>query len=215
MTPELSPEVALPIRVGREIVALRAQAARVEGTELLFVHTPALPAVPLVRLHSGCVTGDVFASQRCDCGAQLDAAWAAILAGAGGGVLYVPSHEGRGIGLFNKILAYRLQEQGVDTFEANRRLGFPDDARDFAGCAAVLLALGHRAVDLLSNNPAKASVLEAHGLRVRRTVPLVAGVSTYNQAYLEAKRDQHGHALGVLVAEVEPGGPACAGGLAP
>jgi GTP cyclohydrolase II len=201
----------MPMRVGREILAMQARAARFDGTEYLFVHTPDLPTVPLIRLHSGCVTGDVFASQRCDCGAQLEAAWTAIAASACGGVLYVPGHEGRGIGLFNKIVAYGLQEEGADTFEANRRLGFPDDARDFAGCAAVLLALGHNEVDLLSNNPAKSSVLEAHGLRVRCTVPLIAGVSSYNRGYLEAKRDQHGHSLSTLPSSLESCDPTDAG----
>lgn len=182
-------------------MAMQAQAARLDGTEYLFVHTPDLSVVPLVRVHSGCVTGDVFASQRCDCGAQLEAAWAAIADRAGGGVLYVPGHEGRGIGLFNKIVAYSLQERGADTFQANRRLGFPDDARDFTGCAAVLRALGHDTVDLLTNNPAKASALEACGLQVRASVPLIAGVCSHNRGYLEAKRDQHGHTLHTLTSE--------------
>jgi GTP cyclohydrolase II len=150
--------------------------------------------VPLVRLHSECLTGDVLGSERCDCGPQLDEAVARISA-EGGYLLYL-RQEGRGIGLYNKIDAYALQEDGLDTFEANLALGFDEDERDYAVAAQMLLALGVERVRLLSNNPDKAGQLEAAGVRVDDSVPTAHHLSSVNARYLEAKARRGHHARG-------------------
>ena len=153
---------------------------------------------PLVRLHSECLTGDVLGSLKCDCGPQLDAALAALSkeADAGGwGVLLYLRQEGRGIGLINKLRAYRLQDQGFDTLEANRRLGFPEEARDFAIAARMLDLLGVRAVRLLTNNPAKVAALEASGIEVTERMPHQLPANPHNRRYLATKRDAAGHFL--------------------
>lgn len=150
---------------------------------------------PLVRLHSGCHTGDVFGSLRCDCGPQLEQALAEITAAGAGVVVYVTEHEGRGIGLWSKALAYLLQEAGHDTYEANRRLGLPDDARRFTDAAVVLAhLLGRRRVRLLSNNPKKCEALAACGFEVVEMRGLLAGHHEVNRRYLETKA-RHGHLL--------------------
>jgi GTP cyclohydrolase II len=148
---------------------------------------------PLVRLHSCCLTGDVFGSRRCDCGPQLDAAFEQILADGAGAVVYMSGHEGRGIGLWAKAVTYLLQDQGKNTYEANVALGLPEDSRDF-GDAAVLLRyfLSGRPVRLLSNNPDKRAQLERYDQPVLTVVPLVAGVCEHNIRYIEAKRGK-GH----------------------
>jgi GTP cyclohydrolase II len=141
--------------------------------------------VPLVRLHSECLTGDVLGSARCDCGPQLQEAVGRI-SEAGGYLLYL-RQEGRDIGLYNKIDAYALQEEGLDTYEANRALGFGDDERDYTVAAQMLEALGVEGVDLLSNNPDKAAQLEAYGIRVGRRVRTGLHVGPDNRDYLVAK----------------------------
>jgi 3,4-dihydroxy 2-butanone 4-phosphate synthase/GTP cyclohydrolase II len=148
----------------------------------------------LVRVHSECLTGEAFGSLKCECGPQLDAALATIRA-EGGVVVYLRGHEGRGIGLINKLRAYRLQEDGLDTLDANLMLGLPADARDYGAATAILKDLGLSSVRLLSNNPEKARQLEERGVTVSELVPLVVGVGDFNEAYLEAKRDRMGHAL--------------------
>jgi GTP cyclohydrolase II len=148
--------------------------------------------VPLVRLHSECLTGDVLRSRRCDCGPQLDEAVARI-SHTGGYLLYL-RQEGRGIGLYNKLDAYALQDAGLDTFEANVALGFEEDERDYTVAAQMLLGLGVDELDLLSNNPDKAAQLEAAGIRVNRRVTTAVHLSTDNGRYLAAKAWQ-GHAL--------------------
>ncbi len=148
----------------------------------------------LVRVHSECLTGDVFGSLRCDCGPQLDQAMAAVCA-AGGVVVYVRGHEGRGVGLLAKLSAYALQEKGFDTVSANTVQGLPADAREYGAAAAVLADLGLDDVRLLTNNPAKVAGLTAHGVRVRERVPLQVSASAHNMAYLVAKRDLMGHEL--------------------
>jgi GTP cyclohydrolase II len=148
--------------------------------------------VPLVRLHSECLTGDVLGSRRCDCGPQLREAVARIST-TGGYLLYL-RQEGRGIGLYNKLDAYALQDAGLDTFEANVALGFDEDERDYTAAAQMLLALGVEELDLLSNNPDKAVQLEAAGIRVNRRVPTGVHVSTDNARYLASKAWQ-GHDL--------------------
>jgi 3,4-dihydroxy 2-butanone 4-phosphate synthase/GTP cyclohydrolase II len=148
----------------------------------------------LIRVHSECLTGEVFGSLKCECGPQLDAALDAIQA-QGGVVIYMRGHEGRGIGLINKLKAYRLQEEGLDTLDANLALGFPADGRDYAAAAAILADLGISHVRAITNNPEKLRQLKQHGITVTEQVPLVVGVGSFNEGYLEAKRDRMGHIL--------------------
>lgn len=148
----------------------------------------------LARLHSACFTGDVLGSLKCDCGAQL--ASALLQMGAeGAGVLLYLNQEGRGIGLANKMRAYSLQDQGFDTVEANHRLGFEDDERDFRIGAAILKKMGFSAVRLLTNNPKKIAMMEAQGLTVSERVPLKVGRTPHNEAYLATKARKSGHML--------------------
>ena len=148
----------------------------------------------LARLHSACFTGDVLGSLKCDCGPQLHAALTAM-GQQGAGVLLYLNQEGRGIGLANKMRAYGLQNQGFDTVEANHRLGFEDDERDFRLGAAMLRQMGFSAARLMTNNPRKVSMLEAHGIHVPERVPLIVGRNRWNDAYLDIKRDKSGHLL--------------------
>ena len=153
---------------------------------------------PLVRLHSECLTGDILGSLKCDCGPQLNAALAAMAqeAGRGGwGVLLYMRQEGRGIGLINKLRAYRLQDQGFDTVDANTRLGLPDEARDFPTAARMLDLLGVRSIRLLTNNPAKVAALAASGVTVSERVPHALPDNPHNAHYLATKRDRAGHLL--------------------
>ena len=155
-------------------------------------------AAPLVRLHSECVTGDVFGSRRCDCGPQLELAVRQVVDAGRGVLIYMRGHEGRGIGLVEKLRAYALQEQGFDTVDANVALGHPPDARDYGPGAAILADLGIEAVRLLTNNPAKQESLEAHGIAVTECVPLLTTPTTANLAYLETKQTRMGHRLAVM-----------------
>jgi 3,4-dihydroxy 2-butanone 4-phosphate synthase/GTP cyclohydrolase II len=148
----------------------------------------------LVRVHSECLTGEVFGSEKCECGPQLDAALDAIDE-AGGIVIYMRGHEGRGIGLINKLKAYRLQEEGLDTLDANLALGFPADGRDYGAAVAILEDLGISEVRAITNNPEKLRQLGERGITVLERVPLVVGVGEFNEKYLEAKRDRMGHVL--------------------
>ncbi len=150
---------------------------------------------PLVRVHSGCVTGDILGSLKCDCGWQLHSALERIADEPPGIVLYIASHEGRGIGLVNKIRAYHLQEHGLDTVEANEALGFPADRRDYGVGAQVLADLGVSKMRLMSNNPAKFTAMEAYGLEVVERVPLEAPKNGYYEHYLCTKRDKMGHMI--------------------
>jgi GTP cyclohydrolase II len=147
---------------------------------------------PLVRLHSECLTGDVFGSLKCDCGPQLKQALR-LIGEAGGGVLLYLRQEGRGIGLANKLRAYQLQDRGLDTVDANRRLGFADDERDYAMAAAMLRALGVDKVRLLTNNPAKVEGLAGAGITVVERVAHHMPVNPHNADYLETKRSKSGH----------------------
>jgi len=152
----------------------------------------------LVRMHSECLTGDVFGSQRCDCGAQLTAAMAAIAAEGRGVVLYLRGHEGRGIGLISKLRAYQLQDAGADTVDANLELGLPADAREYSTGAQMLAELGVRSLRLLTNNPAKMNGLSGFGIQVTGRVPLPVAATADNLRYLIAKRDRLGHQLGEI-----------------
>jgi GTP cyclohydrolase II len=163
---------------GREHVALRLG--------------PAVPGDPLVRVHSECLTGDVFGSGRCDCGPQLRESVERITE-AGGYLLYL-RQEGRGIGLYAKLDAYALQDGGLDTYEANVALGYGEDERDYTVAAQMLQALGERRIRLLTNNPDKSAQLTALGIEVTRQVPTAAHVSATNAGYLAAKV-RHGHRL--------------------
>ncbi|MEM9012728.1 MAG: GTP cyclohydrolase II [Pseudomonadota bacterium] len=158
------------------------------------VGTPDRAAPVLARLHSSCFTGDLIGSLKCDCGAQLDAALAQIGA-EGAGVLLYLNQEGRGIGLANKMRAYALQDQGFDTVEANHRLGFEDDERDFRLGAQILRALGFSAVRLMTNNPGKIAMMEASGVSVAERVPLQVGHTAHNARYLATKAAKSGHLL--------------------
>ena len=150
---------------------------------------------PLVRVHSSCVTGDVFGSMRCECGPQLDAAFERISGEGGGAVVYMSGHEGRGIGLWAKAVTYLLQDDGQDTYQANVSLGLPEDSRDFTDAAVALRhLLGGRPIRLLSNNPLKREQLERAGQRVVEMVPHVIGVGAHNVRYMRSKRSK-GHTL--------------------
>ncbi|NCP14427.1 MAG: GTP cyclohydrolase II [Sphingomonadales bacterium] len=181
-----------------EIVAFRSAADLREHVALV-IGKQSGDRQPLVRLHSECLTGDILGSLKCDCGPQLDAALHAMAheaQGSGGwGVLLYMRQEGRGIGLVNKLRAYRLQDQGFDTVEANQRLGLPDEARDFPVAARMLKLLGATAIRLLTNNPAKVIALEAAGITVSERVPHQLPENPHNARYLATKRDRSGHLL--------------------
>ncbi|ROR00156.1 GTP cyclohydrolase II [Streptomyces sp. 2132.2] len=166
-----------------------------DGKEHLALELGVRPAdgVPLVRLHSECLTGDVFGSARCDCGPQLHEALR-MIEGVGGVLLYL-RQEGRGIGLYNKLDAYRLQDDGLDTYEANRALGLGDDLRDYTAAAQMLRTLGITEVDLLTNNPDKCGQLTRHGIAVRNTVRTGVFANPHNISYLTAKADKTLHTI--------------------
>jgi GTP cyclohydrolase II len=191
----LSSRARLPLAAAEntEVVAFRPDDGGPEHLALL-IGDPSPAAPVLARLHSACLTGDVLGSLKCDCGPQLHAAVAAIATNPGGGILLYLQQEGRGIGLLNKLRAYALQDQGWDTVDANTRLGFDADERDFSLAAAMLRALGVGAVALMTNNPLKVDGLAAHGLAVTR-VPHQMAPNPHNAAYLGTKRDRQGHLL--------------------
>ena len=191
----------------RIVTRARLPVAGAEDTEIVAFRTPESPdehvalligqpngAAPLVRLHSECLTGDVLGSLKCDCGPQLHAAIDAI-ADSGWGVLLYLRQEGRGIGLINKLRAYALQDQGFDTVDANTRLGFAVDARDFGVAGRMLKLLGQDRVRLLTNNPGKVAGLEAAGITVAERVPHKLPPNPHNERYLATKRDRTGHQL--------------------
>ncbi|HLZ31484.1 MAG TPA: GTP cyclohydrolase II [Chloroflexota bacterium] len=187
-------QAALPTRSGTFNVAVFA-VDDMPGEVLALMRGPLHGRVtPLVRLHSECLTGDVLGSLRCDCGQQLSTALGLIATAGSGVLLYLPQ-EGRGIGLANKIRAYALQDQGLDTVDANLALGLPVDRREYASAAAILVELGLRQVRLLTNNPAKHAALEKHGIRVVERVPLTVPPNPANRQYLRTKADRMGHLL--------------------
>ena len=178
-------------------VAYRGEADGVE--HLAFVYGPledlAGDEPVLARVHSECLTGDVFGSRRCDCGAQLSAAMTNVASLGSGVVVYLRGHEGRGIGIGAKIRAYSLQDQGFDTVDANLELGLPVDERDYGVGARILVDLGVRALRLMTNNPAKSAELADHGLRVVERVAMPSTATVENIDYLRTKRDRLGHLL--------------------
>lgn len=149
----------------------------------------------LVRVHSECLTGDILGSLRCDCGEQLDAAMARIAAAGQGAVLYLRGHEGRGIGLANKIRAYQLQDEGRDTVEANLALGLPVDTRDYQVAAQILADLGVKSIRLMTNNPKKMNKLAEYGVRIAERIPMITPHTPHNVAYLRTKQEKLGHFL--------------------
>jgi GTP cyclohydrolase II len=152
-------------------------------------------AIPLVRVHSGCVTGDIFHSLRCDCYAQLQLSLEQIINSDLGIVVYLPHHEGRGIGLVKKIKAYAAQDRGLDTVDANLAIGAPIDARDYELPAKILKHLGYESIRLMSNNPAKLSALTQHGIKIVEQVKTMTDPSQHNERYLATKRDRMDHML--------------------
>ncbi|GAA1930032.1 3,4-dihydroxy-2-butanone-4-phosphate synthase [Brevibacterium antiquum] len=203
---EVSAEVPLPTKHG----SFNARAFTIDGHDHLGVfsgidsaavtHEPAgqEPSLrgpaPLVRVHSECLTGDVFGSHRCDCGEQLDLALQRI-SDEGGAVIYMTGHEGRGIGLSNKLRAYALQDRGLDTVDANRELGFHDDDRDYRAAAEILRSIGLTRIRLLTNNPDKTRALEALGITIEAVVPLEIPARPENSNYLNTKRKRMHHTL--------------------
>lgn len=184
----------LPVEAAEqcEIVAFRTPEAGLEHVALLVGSPNGQP--PIVRIHSECLTGDVLGSLKCDCGPQLNAALR-LMADSGWGILLYLRQEGRGIGLINKLRAYALQDQGFDTVDANTRLGFAIDARDFSVAARMLTLLGQEEIRLLTNNPEKVARLEAEGVTVVERVPHKLPPNPHNARYLDTKRDRTGHAL--------------------
>jgi len=207
---EAGPELGAVEHAPRRRVSLRAEAQvptahgefrflaykdRVTGTDHIAVVSGDLAEdAPLVRVHSECLTGEAFGSLKCECGPQLDAALDAIEQD-GGVVIYMRGHEGRGIGLINKLRAYSLQERGLDTVDANLALGLPADARDYAAAAGILADLGVERLRLLTNNTDKVSQLRELGLDIVEQVPLLVGVGVNNHQYLTTKRDRMGHII--------------------
>ena len=183
-------ETTVPTRHG----AFRVRAYRDRSTGAdhvaIVAGTPVDGAI--VRVHSECLTGEAFGSLKCECGPQLDASLD-IIQEEGGVVVYLRGQEGRGIGLTNKLRAYALQEDGLDTLDANLALGLPGDSRDYGAATSILHDLGLTSVRLLTNNPEKVRQLELHGVAVTERVPLVVGIGEYNEEYLATKRDRMGH----------------------
>jgi GTP cyclohydrolase II len=184
----------LPTRFGRFRIA--GIQGRGQAEEAVAIQHGRLKngTAPIVRIHSQCLTGDVFTSERCDCRAQLELSLRKIAKARSGVVLYLPQ-EGRGIGLINKLKAYELQDDGLDTVEANRKLGFAADSRDYDFAAEALKALGVRKVRLLSNNPDKIEQLERAGIRVVERIPCRPRTNHHSRAYLRTKQHKMGHLL--------------------
>jgi len=176
-----------------EMVSFNELNSDKEQVALVFAQADKNQKVPLVRIHSECLTGDVFHSSRCDCGEQLDEA-IELMATEGGVILYL-RQEGRGIGLYNKIDAYKLQSQGMNTYQANNHLGFGDDLRDFIEAGQMLEALNISTLKLMTNNPIKAKALTDYGLSVEKEVNTLTHVKDGNEDYLKAKVDSAGHKL--------------------
>lgn len=200
IVPESSPvafEVETKLPTDRGEFTVRAYRDRSTGADHVAIISgdPAAdPAGAIVRVHSECLTGEAFGSLKCECGPQLDAALETIQRSSGV-VVYLRGHEGRGIGLINKLRAYRLQEDGLDTLDANLALGLPIDARDYSAATGILSDLGIDRVRLLTNNPEKVRQLEVHGIDVVERLPLVVGVGGVNTGYLETKRNRMGHTI--------------------
>ncbi|MEO0730608.1 MAG: GTP cyclohydrolase II [Pseudomonadota bacterium] len=194
-------ETTLPVEFRGEQVLFQAHAFEDDSSSfqaMALVHktdAATKATLPLVRVHSGCVTGDVFHSLRCDCYAQLQLAIERIIATEFGIILYMPHHEGRGIGLVKKLQAYAAQDQGMDTVDANIAVGAPIDARDYRLPANILHYLGYPDIRLMTNNPIKVSKMTEHGVNVAEQVRSITPPSEHNERYLKTKRDRMDHTL--------------------
>jgi GTP cyclohydrolase II len=195
-----SAQTILPIEFRNREVKVEARAY--QGADptcqaMVLVHREkdAGNTIPIVRVHSGCVTGDIFHSLRCDCYPQLQASLDLILTSPVGVLVYLPYQEGRGIGLVNKIRAYALQDQGYDTVDANVAIGAPIEARDYDLAAHALFDLGYPEIRLLTNNPAKVEALQAEGVDVVEQLPLIVKPSSHNTRYLKTKKERMAHKL--------------------
>ncbi|MFM5917422.1 MAG: GTP cyclohydrolase II [Novosphingobium sp.] len=192
-------ETSLPIQRPNRIVECKAYAFHdPEGDDdlLVLVHRPEqTDVIPIVRLHSTCVTGDALGSARCDCRFQLDQALERITASQFGILVYLNTHEGRGIGLMNKIRAYALQEEGRDTVDANTDLGLAIDAREYTGAVEALRDLGVTRIKLMTNNPEKIAAMTAGGIEVVERLPVLGGETPFNGSYLETKKQRMNHML--------------------
>ncbi|MGE5510389.1 MAG: GTP cyclohydrolase II [Bacteroidota bacterium] len=195
-----SAQTVLPIEFQGQELQLEARAYQgldpnCQAMVLINRADASIADIPVVRVHSGCVTGDIFHSLRCDCYAQLQAAMARITKVPNGVLIYLPFHEGRGIGLVNKIRAYALQDQGLDTVDANVEIGAPIDARDYDLAAQILFDLGFPRIKLLTNNPAKVDALRAAGIVVAERLPVISEPTPYNKRYLSTKKERMAHQL--------------------
>ncbi len=179
--------------IDAEILSFKGLETEKEHIAVIFKSVDKTQDVPLVRMHSECLTGDVFHSSRCDCGEQLEETIEKM--GEHGGIILYLRQEGRGIGLYNKIDAYRLQSQGMNTYEANNHLGFGDDLRDFTEAAQMLKALGIQRIRLVTNNPKKVNELREHGIEIIEVVNTAAHIKTGNESYLKAKVSHGKHNL--------------------
>lgn len=184
---------ALPLDAGAFTIVAYVDSTGIDHVAIVATSPEHRSQTPLVRVHSECLTGDVLGSLRCDCGPQLQESLRRIAQCGHGAVVYLRGHEGRGIGLANKITAYSLQDQGLDTVDANVAQGFDADHRNFAAAAAILHELNFVKIKLLTNNPAKVKSVTDHGILVEQTVPLVAGHTAHNKTYLDTKRARLGH----------------------
>ena len=191
---ELEREIKMPTRFGEFRLRLYSSLTDQKDHLALVCGEPSEDKVPLIRVHSECLTGDIFHSMRCDCGAQLETAMQEIQAHGYGAVVYA-RQEGRGIGLAAKLHAYELQEQGLDTVEANKELGFGADLRDYGIAAQILRDLEMQTINLMTNNPAKVSGLEKYGVEIKDRVPLVLPATKHNDFYMSTKRDKMGHII--------------------
>lgn len=187
-------EVETTIPTDHGTFRFRAYRDAATGVEHLAIVAGEPGEEAIVRVHSECLTGETFASRKCECGPQLQEALR-IIAARGGAVLYLRGHEGRGIGLIDKLRAYALQEQGYDTVDANLALGLPADAREYTAAAAMLRDLGITRVRLLTNNPAKCDALAALGIDVSERLPLIVGHGPENDGYMTTKAKRMGHLL--------------------
>ncbi|WP_435247216.1 GTP cyclohydrolase II [Vibrio sp. nBUS_14] len=188
-------KVGVTSSIDAELLSFHGLKTDKEHVALIFKSADKTQDIPLVRMHSECLTGDVFHSSRCDCGEQLDET-IKIMGETGGVILYL-RQEGRGIGLYNKIDAYRLQSEGMNTYEANNHLGFGDDLRDFTEAAEMLRALGTTKIRLVTNNPKKINELKEFGIEIAEVVNTSAHIKSGNESYLKAKVSHGKHNLDI------------------
>ncbi|ANP76272.1 MULTISPECIES: GTP cyclohydrolase II [Vibrio] len=188
-------KVGVTSSIDAELLSFHGLKTDKEHVAVIFKSADKTQDIPLVRMHSECLTGDVFHSSRCDCGEQLDET-IRIMGETGGVILYL-RQEGRGIGLYNKIDAYRLQSEGMNTYEANNHLGFGDDLRDFTEAAEMLRALGTTKIRLVTNNPKKINELKSFGIEIEEVVNTSAHIKSGNESYLKAKVSHGKHNLDI------------------